>query len=125
MNPALKQAYRSAMQAARQFYAQRDWTAAFAQLERAHILSQRDTAAHVLSHFWMLRVGWARADAREIAGQLLRIVAAALFSRLWVPEGNTGGANVSAVRPMPVPDELRVLLDADRAQRRWFWTALG
>jgi len=61
----------------------------------------------------MLSVGWARRDARELAGQLSRLVAAALFSRLWVPAGNTGGANVSALRPMPVPDDLRALLDDD------------
>jgi hypothetical protein len=41
-------------------------------------------------------------------------VAAALFSRLWVPVGNTGGANVSAARPMPVPSDLQAILDADR-----------
>jgi hypothetical protein len=31
-----------------------------------------------------------------------------------VPVGNTGGANVSALRPMPVPEELRRLLDGDQ-----------
>ena len=39
---------------------------------------------------------------------------AALFSRLWVPAGNTGGANVSAMRPMPVPPDLQALLDSVR-----------
>jgi hypothetical protein len=38
-------------------------------------------------------------------------LAAALFSRLWVPVGNTGGANVSAFRPMPVPEDLQRLLE--------------
>jgi hypothetical protein len=37
-------------------------------------------------------------------------MAAALFSRIWVPEGNTGGANVSAIQPMPIPADLRDLL---------------
>ena len=50
----------------------------------------------------------------EFAGQLTRIAAAAVFSHLWVPVGNTGGANVSAMRPMPVPSDLRAILDADR-----------
>jgi hypothetical protein len=31
-----------------------------------------------------------------------------------VPVGNTGGANVSATRPMPVPPDLQAILDADR-----------
>ncbi|HQY36224.1 MAG TPA: DUF3703 domain-containing protein [Pseudomonadota bacterium] len=29
------------------------------------------------------------------------------MTRIWVPPGNTGGANVPALRPMPVSDELR------------------
>ncbi len=87
---------------------------AFRHLERAHILGQRSTRLHVRSHVGMLGVGWRRRDAREVSGQLVRIVAAALFSRLWVPVGNTGGANVSAMRPMPVPADLRAILDSDR-----------
>ncbi|MGB5104638.1 MAG: DUF3703 domain-containing protein, partial [Steroidobacteraceae bacterium] len=86
----------------------------FRHLERAHILGQRSTRLHVRSHVGMLGVGWRRRDAREVSGQLARIVAAALFSRLWVPVGNTGGANVSAMRSMPVPADLRAILDSDR-----------
>ena len=63
------------------------------------------------SHGWMLRVGWRRQDGREIRGQLLRIAGALLISRIWVPLGNTGGANVSPLQPMPLPDDLRRLLE--------------
>mgnify|MGYP003407319255 FL=1 len=91
-----------------------DFNAAFQHLERAHILGQRSTRLHVRSHIGMLGIAWRRRDAREITGQLTRIVAAALFSRLWVPVGNTGGANVSATRPMPVPSDLQAILDTDR-----------
>jgi hypothetical protein len=87
---------------------------AFHHLERAHILGQCSTRLHVRSHVGMLGIAWQRRDLREITGQLARIVAAALFSRLWVPVGNTGGANVSATRPMPVPSDLQAILDADR-----------
>jgi hypothetical protein len=48
---------------------------------------------------------------REVIGQSTRIVAAAVFSRIWVPIGNTGRANVSAIEPMTVPDDLRSLLE--------------
>jgi hypothetical protein len=85
---------------------------AFAHFERAHILGQRFTWLHVRAHAAMFEVGWQRRDARELLGQSLRIAAAALLSRIWVPEGNTGGADVSAVKPMPVPEDLRVLLAA-------------
>ena len=58
------------------------------------------------------KVGWLRRDRREgIAGQLSRIVAAALFSRIWVPDGNTGGANVSALKRMPIPEDLKSFLE--------------
>lgn len=65
----------------------RDFDRAFHHLERAHILGQRRTRLHVKSHLGML---WLGHDSREIVGQLTRIVAAALFSRIWMPVGNTG-----------------------------------
>jgi hypothetical protein len=94
-----------------------DLDRAFAHLERAHVLGQRLTWSHVRAHVAMLRIGWARHDLREVAGQLSRIVAAALFSRIWVPSGNTGGANVPALRPMPIPPELRAILDDGDGER--------
>ena len=84
--------------------------AAYPWLERAHILTQRRPLLHARSHWLMLRVGWQAGDAREVLGQLPRILAALLFSRIWVPLGNTGRARVSALRPMPISDELRRLL---------------
>ncbi|ARS50936.1 hypothetical protein PSMEN_21985 [Ectopseudomonas mendocina] len=80
-------------------------------LERAHILSQRRPLLHARSHWLMLRAGWQLGDGREVLGQMPRMVAALLFSRLWVPSGNTGRARVSALRPMPISEELRRLLE--------------
>jgi hypothetical protein len=34
-----------------------------------------------------------------------------VFSRIWVPVGNTGRANVRALKAMPVPDDLRSVLE--------------
>ena len=113
----LQQAINDELLLGRQLLARGAANAAFRHFERAHILSQRRTWDHVRSHAWMWRAGWQRSDLREIAGQTLRMLAALLFSRLWVPEGNTGGANVSAFRPMPVPEDLRALL-ARPAPRR-------
>jgi len=86
-------------------------TLAFHHYERAHILGQKFTLAHISSHIGMLHVGFLRSDLREIFGQCLRILAALVFSKLWVPLGNTGGANVSALKPMPIPEDLKILLD--------------
>ena len=62
----------------------------------------------------MLKLGFARRDFREVAGQVSRIVGAALFSRIWVPTGNTGRANMSAMEPLPLPDDLRAILETAR-----------
>ena len=79
----------------------------FACLERAHVLGQASTYWHVKVHVLMLRWAWRNRAAREWWGQCLRILgAAALTAPGWVPEGNTGGANVSPIKPMPVPPDL-------------------
>ena len=82
-------------------------------LERAHVLSQPMAGAHVRTHLAMLAYGFRRRDPHEIVGQLLRLVVAAPGS--WTgryPVGNTGGADVSALRPMPLPDDLRAMLES-------------
>lgn len=57
---------------------------------------------HMRAHAAMLRVGWRRRDHREVIGQLSRIAAAALASRIWIPEGNTGGANHETSPALPI-----------------------
>ena len=86
----------------------------FRHLERAHVLSQVHTGPHVRVHGLMLQHAWRQRDWREVAGQLLRIPAALLMSAIWVPIGNTGGANVSAIRPMPLPEDLAAVLAQSR-----------
>lgn len=111
MSARLKQAYEAEMQLGRGLAARGNLDAAFQHFERAHVLSQRYTVPHARAHWAMLEVGWSKRDAREVLGQLARMPAALLFSRIWVPVGNTGGSNVSAFQPMPVPDDLAALLD--------------
>lgn len=112
MHDTLKAAYRQELVAARSAQAIGDSDAAFRHLERAHILSQRFAFAHAATHLRMLRLGWQRRDATEVRGQLSRALAALVFSRIWVPRGNTGRARVSAFAQMPVPDDLARLLGA-------------
>jgi len=64
-------------------------------------------------HWLMLKLGASVGDWREVLGQVSRILAASLFSRIWVPIGNTGRANVSALRPMSIPEDLRAVLEED------------
>ena len=56
-----------------------------------------------------------RRDGKEIVGQVVRLVPAGPGSLTGkYPVGNTGGANVSAFAPMPIPDDLRAVLEGDR-----------
>jgi hypothetical protein len=91
-----------------------DTIAEWAHLERAHILSQPMARSHLVTHLRMLGAAWRRRDGREIGGQLLRLLLAVpgtLSGRY--PVGNTGGADVSAFTPMPIPDDLATLLEED------------
>ncbi|KZN55843.1 DUF3703 domain-containing protein [Pseudoalteromonas luteoviolacea] len=111
MKSTLKTAYDFEMDKAKMKYAQGRFEACFKHLERAHILGQKFTFAHTMSHYWMLKVGLKIYDRKEVLGQLIRIVAAIVFSKVWVPKGNTGGSNVSAIMSLPIPDDLREYLD--------------
>lgn len=85
---------------------------AFAHLERAHILAQADTIEHTRVHYKMLKAGLGRRDGKEITGQILRIVGAATKTPFGLyPKGNTGGANVSPFKPMPIPEDLKAVLE--------------
>jgi hypothetical protein len=82
-------------------------------LERAHILSQPLAVPHLRTHAAMLAFGVRRRDRREVLGQIVRLMVAAPGS--WTgryPPGNPGGADVSALRSMPIPNDLQVVLDA-------------
>ena len=90
----------------------------FLHLERAHVLGQSAIAQHVRVHWRMLVWGLRQRSAREVAGQLLRLVGAATKTALGaVPTGNTGGSNVSAIRPMPLPADLAAILEQARGAR--------
>jgi hypothetical protein len=88
---------------------------AFRHLERAHVLGQAATVLHVRVHARML--GWAIRQRRvaEALGQLWRLVGAAVVTGIgWIPEGNSGGSDVSGLRRMPIPPDLQRILDDAR-----------
>jgi len=88
-----------------------DATEEWRHLERAHILSQPMAWPHLVTHAAMLAAARRRRDRRELAGQLLRLLLAVPGSVSGrYPAGNTGGADVSALQPVPIPDDLRSLL---------------
>ncbi len=106
------EAFDAAVVAAQTHLASGEPAAAFKQLERAHVLGQREFGRHWQVHALMLRAAWDLADTREVRGQLLRLALIPLGHLLGrLPLGNTGGSNVSAFEPMPVPPELARLLE--------------
>ncbi len=80
---------------------------AFAELEHAHILGQRWLVRHLRSHWAMLRIGRLTGNHKEVRGQIIRLIGSPLFWLVgWLPKGNTGGANVSPLKPMQLHGEL-------------------
>ncbi len=85
--------------------------AAFRHLERAHVLGQASTYQHTRVHWLMLKHGLRERDTKEIVGQVLRISGAATKTPLGIyPKGNTGGANVNPLKPMPIEEDLAEIL---------------
>jgi Protein of unknown function (DUF3703) len=92
---------------------------AFSHLERAHILGQTSTVEHVRVHCHMFLWGIRQHNVRESLGQLLRIVGAAIGTVFGlVPQGNTGGTNVTSFKSMPIPPELAALIEKARTSWR-------
>jgi hypothetical protein len=106
-----KEAFEREIAAATLARSRSDAESEFTHLERAHVLGQRSTRAHTYAHWRMFRYGLEQRDVREVTGQIARMLAALTKSKIWVPVGNTGGANVSPFRPMPVPDDLLRFVD--------------
>ena len=83
----------------------------FAHLERAHVIGQESTYWHVKIHMLMLVWAIRNRSVREALGQVFRIVGAATKTEFGlVPQGNTGGANVSPFKTMPIAPELSALI---------------
>jgi len=107
----LRQAWSDERDAADSARRRGDTAAEWNHLERAHILSQPMVVPHLRTHVAMLGAGLRRHDRREVVGQLLRLVVAGPGSLTGrYPVGNTGGADVSALAPMPIPEDLRPYL---------------
>ena len=85
----------------------KDYQLAFYHLENAHILGQKHVWRHTLSHYWMFIYGIKTKNIKEIIGQVFRIIASLIFTLIWVPLGNTGGTNISPIKPIPIRKELQ------------------
>jgi len=86
------------------------YTNAWHHLERSHIIGQSYPVEHTYSHWLMLKFGLKQKNGKEIFGQIIRLIVGGWKSFInHVPLGNTGGANVPPLKPMPMPKDIAKL----------------
>ena len=88
----------------------------FQHLENAHVIGQESTYWHVKVHGLMFLWAIRNAQLNELLGQSFRIVGAATKTAFGlVPQGNTGGANVSPFKVMPIKAEHQVIINTAKS----------
>ena len=102
----LKAGYYHQLEFAKEHLKNGDFKKSYYHFENAHILGQKHIWRHTLSHYWMLIFGLKTKNSKEIIGQIFRVIASLLFTTIWVPVGNTGGTNISPIKPIPIRKEL-------------------
>ena len=91
-------------------------TAEFRCLENAHVLGQESTYWHVKVHILMFMWACRNFKPKELLGQAFRIVGAVTKTVFGlVPQGNTGGANVSPFKAMPVKPEYEAIINSAKS----------
>ena len=96
-----------------------DWPTAEIHWSRAHILGQPRIGPHLRTHAALAGLYMRLRRYRDAIGQAWRyllVVPGTLFRRL--PAGNSGLSNVSAFKPMPVPEDLARLIAGDARGER-------
>lgn len=88
----------------------------FRHLERAHVVGQASTVHHVRAHVQMLLWAARHRAAREVVGQVLRIVGATKTAIGWAT-GNADGSNISPFEPVPILADLPKVLDGAHTAR--------
>jgi hypothetical protein len=103
----LKNEFKNQLTLGRKALGKKDYRTTFYHFENAHILGQKHVWCHTISHYWMFVYGIKTKNLKEIIGQFFRIIASLIFTLIWVPLGNTGGANISPIKPIPIRKELQ------------------
>ena len=112
----LKLFYGTELQHAATALMQKQWQLSWRHLERAHILAQPYPIEHTTVHWKMLQFGIRIKNGTEILGQLPRLIFGGVKSFVGkIPVGNTGGADVAAWQPMPIPDDLTAIINSIRS----------
>ncbi|MEO9477576.1 MAG: DUF3703 domain-containing protein [Cyclobacteriaceae bacterium] len=79
-------------------------------LERAHVIGQAYPYHHSYVHWKMLLFGIDIKSTKEVLGQIPRLLIGGVKSFVGnIPVGNTGGANVPPLKPLPISEELQTI----------------
>ncbi len=113
MKAIVREHFNAALNRANSASSAQDFEAAWIALQRAHILGQRDAIAHTIAHWKMLKLAWKQRDFREVRGQIMPVLIAApltlLYGQFRYLRG--GKANVNALEQMPIPEDIRQILN--------------
>lgn len=110
MPPLLKGFFQAELNAFREVFGAGRLTQAWSHLERAHVIGQAYPIQHSLVHWKMLRFGIRIKSPKEVLGQMPRLLVGGVKSFVGkIPVGNTGGADVPPLRPMPIPEDIRAM----------------
>jgi hypothetical protein len=80
---------------------------AWRHLEKAHVIGQAYPLPHSYVHWKMLQFGIRIKSIKEVIGQIPRFLVGGVKSFVGtIPVGNTGGANVPPLKPLPIEQEI-------------------
>jgi hypothetical protein len=118
MPQAIKLYYRQELSLAKESFYKQHYQESWRFLERAHILSQPYPNEHTAVHWEMLKFGIRLKNKKEVLGQIPRLLIGGVKSFVGkVPVGNTGGANVPALLPMEIPNDLQKIIDSVKSKK--------
>jgi hypothetical protein len=104
----LKPFFYDEVQGCKKALQQKQFPKAWHHLERAHVIGQSYPFEHSYTHWKMLLFGIRVKNAKEIIGQLPRLLVGGVKSFVGeIPLRNTGGANVPPLRSMPIDEDIR------------------
>lgn len=107
MPKALRPYYKNELDVFQQSLLQGDLVLAWAHLERAHVIGQAYPYEHSFVHWKMLLFGIRIKSFKEVLGQIPRLLVGGVKSFVGqIPVGNTGGANVAPLKPLPISEDI-------------------
>ncbi len=91
---------------------------AWQHLERAHVIGQAYPYEHSCVHWKMLLFGIQIKSGKEILGQIPRLLVGGVKSFVGtIPVGNTGGADIPPLKPLPIEEDIQTILETLEIKR--------